>query len=86
MPLGRYFAVAIEVVQQDELPGQAMGVGRDFFREDAQVRIAVAFLHVAEDLVVGAVFANDVDAILDRAGIADLGGMGLSLGTAPTTP
>ena len=66
MAVGRHLAVAVEVVQQHELPGQAMGVGRDLLREDAQVRVAVAVLHVAEDLIVGAVLADDVDAVLDR--------------------
>ena len=31
-------------------------------------------LHVAEDLVIGAVFLDDVDAIFDRAGVANLAG------------
>src|SRR5262249_55616717 len=30
--------------------------------------------HVAEDLVVGAVFANDIDDVLDGAVVADFGG------------
>src|SRR5206468_3881300 len=40
--------------------------------EQAQTRIAIALLDVAEDLVVGAVLLDDVDAVLDRALLAEL--------------
>ena len=49
-------------------------VGGDGLGEQADVRLAVAFGHVTEDLVVGAVLLDHVDDILDRRGIADLGG------------
>ena len=72
--VGADLAVDVEVVEQHELAGQGVVVGRDGLGEEAKVRVAVAFGHVAEDLVVGAVFLDDVDDILDRRGIADLGG------------
>ena len=59
--VGRHLAVAVEVVQQHELAGQLVVVGRDLLGEEAQVRVAIALLHVAEDLVVGAVLLDDVD-------------------------
>ena len=72
--VGADLALDVEVVQQHELAGQGVVVGRDRLGKQAEVRIAVAFLHVAEDLVVGAVFLDDVDDVLDRRRLADLGG------------
>ena len=39
--------------------------------EQAEPRVAVSFLHVAEHLIVRAVLPDDIDAMLDRAGFAD---------------
>ena len=72
--VGADLAVDVEVVEQHELAGQGVMVGRDRLGEQAEVRVAVAFGHVAEDLVVGAVLLDDVDDILDRRRVADLGG------------
>ena len=71
--VGTDFAVDVEIVQEHELPGQGVMIGRDALRKDAKVRIAVALADVAEYLVVGPVFLDDIDAMLDRAGLADFG-------------
>ena len=60
--VGRDVAVAVEVVEQDELLGQLVVVGRDLAAEHHQRRVAVAPGDVAEDLVVGPVLLDDVDA------------------------
>src|ERR1043165_4076886 len=60
-----------------------MRVRRHFLGKDAQVRIAVAFLDVTEDLIVGAVFTDDIDAILDRTRATDLGGNAVAPGHSP---
>ena len=44
-------AVHIEIIQQHEIPGEPMQVGCDVFGEQAKLGIAVAFRHIAEDLV-----------------------------------
>ena len=67
--VGAHFAVAVEVVEQHELLGDGVVVGRDLAAEQAQARVAVALGDIAEDLVVGAVLLDDVDDVLDgRAG------------------
>ena len=71
--VGADFAVNIEIVQEHELPGQGVMIGRDPLGKNAKRRIAVALADIAEDLVVGPVFLDDIDAMLDRAGLADFG-------------
>ena len=39
--------------------GQGVQIRRDLLAEDAQLRVAVAFLEAAENLIVGAVFLDD---------------------------
>ncbi len=72
--VGADLALDVEVVEQHELADQGVVVGRDGLGEQADARLAVAFGHVAEDLVVGAVLLDDVDDVLDRRGVADLRG------------
>ena len=64
------FAGVVKIVEHAELQGQLMQVGRDVFAEHGQAGVAVAdalavLLQVAEDLIVGAVFLDDVDDVLD---------------------
>src|SRR5262249_28266821 len=65
MPIGAEDATAIEVIEQRKLPHEGMVVGRYAFAEHHQAGVAVAFLQVAEDLVIGAVFLDDIDNVLD---------------------
>src|ERR1017187_148476 len=66
-----YFAVAVEVVEDDILACKSMLVGRDLLAEDGDLGIAVRFFQVAELLIVGAIFFDDVDDVLDWSGHAD---------------
>ncbi len=45
-------------------------VGRNFLAEKVKCLIAVALAHVAEHLIVGAVFFDDVDDVLNRRKMA----------------
>ena len=70
--VGRHHAVAVVVVQQDKLLGQGVVVGRDPPTVVAELRVAVALGKVAEDLVVGAIFLDDIDDVLDGGGLAGM--------------
>ena len=70
MAVGADFGIRVEIVQQHELAGEPVQVGRDALREQAQLRIAVALRQVAQDLVVGAVLLDDVEAVFDWAWLA----------------
>ena len=63
--------VDVEVVEHAELARQRMGVGRHAIAKQTQRRIAVAALEVAENLIVRAVLADDVEHVLDRRHVAD---------------
>ncbi len=80
MPVGADLAVHVEVVQQHEFASQRMVVGRDGLGEQAEVRLAVALGHVAEDLVVSAILLDDIDDVLDRRRITDLRRDGVARG------
>ena len=69
--VGAEDAGAVGVVEQDELADELVLIGSDLVAEDAEVWIAVAFLDVAEDLIVGAILLDDVDDVLDEARFAD---------------
>ena len=68
--VGRKHARTIEVVEQDKLLRQGMLVRCDRARKQHQRRVAVALGHVAENLVIGSVFLDDVDDMLDRRRLA----------------
>jgi hypothetical protein len=61
-----HLRVDVEVVEQHELAGERVRVRRDLLSEQGQVRVAVPLRQVAQDLVVGAVLADDVEDVLDR--------------------
>ena len=66
VPVGADLAFDVEVVEQHELADQGVMVGRHLRGEEAEARLAVALGEVAEDLVVGPVLLDDVDAVRDR--------------------
>ena len=66
--VGADFALDVEVVEEDELPGEGMMVRRDALGEQAERRVAVPLRHVAEDLIVGPVFLDDIDHVGDGTG------------------
>lgn len=69
------FGADIEVVEKDEPFGEGVEVGGHRPREEGLFGIAVAFFDVAEDVVVGAVFLDDVDDMGD-AGVFESGKFG----------
>ena len=71
MAVGAQNAAAIGVVQQRKIADELVFIRRDAFAKDAQIGVAVAVRHVAEHLVVGAVFLDDVNDMLKDAGFAD---------------
>ena len=72
MPIGRDFAFDVGVVEQHELFRELVVVRCNRFGEQAQAAFAVALWEVAEDLIVGAIFLDDVDDVLDRRSVAEL--------------
>ncbi len=76
-PVGAQDAAAIGVVQQREFADELVLVRRDARAEGAEAGVAVAFLHVAENLVVRTVLLDDVNDVLEHARLADTFGNGL---------
>jgi hypothetical protein len=74
--VGAEDAAAISVVKEDEFADELVLVRRHLFAEDAQGRVAVSRSDVAEDLVVGPVFLDDVNDMLEDARLADALGHG----------
>src|SRR5262249_12975145 len=69
--VGRDFGVDVEVVEQYEFARQRMLIRRRFLSEKAKARIAVAFFHIAQHLIVSAILLDHVDHVFDRRGGAD---------------
>src|SRR5438046_1293979 len=59
--VGGDHAVAIVIVQQHKLLGQRVMIGRNLSAKNAKAWLAVAFANVAENLIVRAVFLDDVN-------------------------
>ena len=75
----------VKVVEQHELAGlRLVEIRRDLGAEDRQLcGIAISFLHVAKNLIVGAILLDDVDHMLDRRlGSPSLGGNRIALRTS----
>src|ERR1051325_7257632 len=69
--------VAIEIVEKDVIAGDLVMIRRHVFAVNREVRIAVAggfpfgVFEIAHDLIVSAIFFDDVEDVLDRARLAD---------------
>ena len=81
MAIGADFRIDIEIVQQNELARQRMMIWRDLLGKQAKLRIAIPFGHVAEHLIVGAIFFNHVDHIFNWTCITGAGGNWAALGS-----
>ena len=66
MSIGRDVPAVVEVVQHPELQGQFVLVGGNLSSIHRQGGIAIARSQIAEDLVVGAIFFQNVDYMPDR--------------------
>ncbi len=71
MAVGGLAARVIEVVQKREALDQSVRVRGVDAAEDRQGRVAIAGGYVAQDLIVGAVFTNDHEHVLDWRRITD---------------
>ena len=70
MAVGAQNTAAVGVIQQGELGDKFVLVRGHARAEHAQVRAAVACLHVAEHLVISAVFLDEINHMLKHAGLA----------------
>ena len=70
MAIGRDFTFDIKIIEQYKLFGQCVHIGRDFLREKAQIRIAIALLHITKNLVISPVLFDNVNAMGDWRWIA----------------
>ena len=66
MAIGADVRVDIKVIEEHKLAGQLVMIGRDVFPEQEKRGIAVAFFHIAQYLIVGAVLLHDINDMLDR--------------------
>src|ERR1700722_445227 len=71
MSIDAPLAVAVKIVEGDELLGQGVMVGRHFASEDREARVAIALRQVPQNLVVGSILFDDVNDVLDRGSRAD---------------
>ncbi len=71
MAVGAQNAGAVDVVEQHKVTDELVLVRRHALAEDAEARIAVAGWHIAQHLVVAAVFLDDIDDVLEHARFTD---------------
>ena len=64
-------AATISIVQQAEITDELVLVRRHAPAKNAQVRVTISFAHVAENLVVTAVFLDDINDVLKHAWLTD---------------
>ncbi len=71
MAIGAQDAAAVSVIQQHKIADELVFIRRHALAELNEVGIAVAFGHVAENLVVGTIFLDDVNDVLEHARLAN---------------
>ncbi len=64
-------ALDIEIVEQNEVSSELMKIRGNPLREQAKFGVPIPLGHIAEDLVVGPVFLDDIQAVLDWRMAAD---------------
>ena len=62
---------AVGIVEQYELFRQTMLIWSDIAAENTEVFVSIAAFDITEDLIVSAVFLDDVDDVFDQARFAD---------------
>jgi hypothetical protein len=72
MPERGLVAGTVVVVEQGELLGQRVMIRRHIASEFHDGRIAIALRHVAEHLIGGAIFLDDVEDVLDRRALSGM--------------
>ena len=68
MAVRAHVGIDVKIIEQDEFARELVVVRRDAFAEQDQRRIAVTFLHIAQNLIVRPIFLHDVDDVLDGRG------------------
>src|SRR5580700_11899156 len=66
MSVAGNFSAVVEIVEHAELQRELVLVGRNVGAVEREEGVAVAHLQVTEHLIVGAVFLDDIDDVLDR--------------------
>ena len=70
--IGADFALDVEVVEQHKFARQLVMIRRDALRENAERRIAIAFRHVTQHLIVSAVLLDNVENVFNGRLLAHL--------------
>ena len=70
MPIGANLSADIKIVKQHKIAGKCVVIGCNFFRKQTKRGIAVAFRHIAQNLIVGSIFLDDIENVLDGRWIA----------------
>ena len=78
--VGANIAVDVKIIEQDEFAGEFEVIGSLFFAEQDEGGIPVSFAEATEDLIVGAIFFDDVDDVLDGRGLPGSRGYGVAGG------
>src|SRR5437016_10603724 len=68
VPIRAHFAIDVKVVEQDELASDLMEVGRGLLGKKAKLGITIAFRHIAEHLIIGAILFDDIKAVFNWTG------------------
>ena len=58
--------VYIKIIQQHKFPGESMLIGSDLLPKQYKTGVAIALGHIAQHLVIGPVFFNDIKDMFDR--------------------
>ena len=69
--ISRVCAAGIGVVEEHKFTGQGVVIRADILAEQTQLWIAIPFLHVAKERVIGLVFFDDVDDVFKDTWLAD---------------
>src|SRR5215470_2236551 len=80
MAIARNFSAVVKIVEHSELQSELMFVGRNVSAVHGQRGIAVSDWKVAENLIVGAVFFQNIDDVADgilAAGEGEVSGVGV---------
>ena len=80
MAICRNFSIHIKVIEQGIFPCDLMLIGCYLFIKDAKGWVAITFFDITKHLIIGAVFLDDINAILNGAGVTDFSGDGITTG------
>ncbi len=70
MAVGAEDAATVGVIQQRKFARYFVLIGGNVLAEDAQIRIAIAFLHIAQHLVITPVLLDNINDVFEHARFA----------------